>query len=80
VVLDASLPKTLGAARMVQLEANGWLKSLELSRAYFDIEMVPLVGDFQNFWPSKSVYAQPENIKIKYQNQLLLFFHKNSLE
>jgi hypothetical protein len=23
VVLDASLPKTLGAARMVQLEANG---------------------------------------------------------
>lgn len=42
-----------------QFKTNRRLKLLELTRTYFDVEIVALVADFQDFWPSKPVDTQP---------------------
>ena len=59
VVLDADLPEPLCRAVIVQLEADGRLELLELSRPQLDEESVSLVRDLDDLRPSEAVDPEP---------------------
>jgi hypothetical protein len=64
-MFDARLPQFLGGAMIGELEADGCLVLFELSRADFDVEVVALVGDFENLRPGEAVDAQSAKEKRK---------------
>lgn len=59
-MFNAWLPQLLGGFVICQLEADRGLVLLKLPWADFDVEVVSLVWDFENFRPSEAIDAQPE--------------------
>lgn len=57
-MLDASLPQLLGGTMVLQLEADRRFVLLELTRPDLDVEVVSLVGDFQNFGPCETIDSE----------------------
>jgi hypothetical protein len=52
------LPQLFRGAVICELEADCRFVLFELSWADFDVEIVALVGDFENLRPSESIDAQ----------------------
>ena len=57
MMFDASLPELLGGAVVGELEADGGLELLELTRSQLHIEFVPFVADLQDLGPCEAVDA-----------------------
>lgn len=68
-MFDTRLPQLLGGAVVGELEADRRLVLLELSRPDLDVEIVALVGDFEDFRPREAVDAQSGKVIRK-----VLFF------
>lgn len=47
-----------------QFKTNSHFMWFKLAGAYFDIEMMTLVGDFQDFRPGKTIDAQSKGNKM----------------
>lgn len=62
VMLHTGLPQLLGGTMVSKLKTDGRFVLLEFARSYLDVEMVTLVRDLQDLWPSETVYAQPVGI------------------
>lgn len=58
MVLDADLPELLGGPVVDQLEPDRALEGLKFSRPDFDVEVGPLVRDFEDFGPGEPVDAE----------------------
>lgn len=65
-MLDTRLPQLLSCTVVQQLKADGRLVLLKLTRSNLDIEVVALVGNFQNLRPSESIDAQSEDKNKQY--------------
>lgn len=59
-MFDTRFPQLLCSPMIRQLEADGRLVLLELSGPDLDVEVVALVGNFEDFRPGKAVDAQSE--------------------
>lgn len=62
-MFHARLPQFFGGSVICELESNGCLVLFELSRADFDVEVVALVGDFEDLRPCEAIDAQSEKDK-----------------
>lgn len=58
MVFHTGLPELLGGPMIGKLETNGRFVLLEFTRSYLDVEMMTLVRDLQDLWPSETVDAQ----------------------
>lgn len=58
MMFHTGLPELLGGPMIGKLETNGRFVLLEFTRSYLDVEMMTLVRDLQDLWPSETVDAQ----------------------
>ena len=58
VIFHASFPQFLGFPVVDQLKTDGREVPLELPGTNLHEEVVPLVGDFQDFWPGEPIDSQ----------------------
>ena len=57
MMFDAGFPQSFGGFVIGQLESDGGFELFELSGTNFDVKIVPFVGNFEDFWPRKTVDA-----------------------
>lgn len=61
-MLYASLPEPFGRSVVCQFEADCALELFKLSRSHFNVEVVPLVGNLQDFRPRKPIDSEPVTV------------------
>ena len=57
-MFHAGFPEPFGRLVIGQFKADCGLELFKFSGTNFDVEIISLVGDFEDFGPSKSVDAQ----------------------
>lgn len=58
-MLHASFPQLFSCSVIVQFKTNRGFNSFELPRSNFNVKIVALVRDFQDFRPGEAIYSQP---------------------